>query len=139
MARIRVTHSIDDLASDLRTIAVKAPVEFKAVVRKNAREGSALARRFASQQHSMNSRYDIHYPRSITWDHPRAYYGTGGGGNITAEYGPDPARPQGGMSFEHGSRNQKPHLDLNRSADVIAWTFGANVLHAADKLFWPGA
>jgi hypothetical protein len=27
--------------------------------------------------------------------------------------------PQGGMSFEFGSRNQPPHLDLNRSADII--------------------
>lgn len=134
--RIKVTHSIDDLTSDLRTIALKAPTEFKKVVRKNAIEGTRLARTYASQQHTMNSRYDIHYPRSITWDHPSSFYGFGGG-SITAEYGPDPARPQGGMSFEHGSRNQKPHLELNRSADVIAWQFGPNALYAADKLFWP--
>jgi hypothetical protein len=135
--RVRVTHDIDDLESDLRTITKRAPVELKAVVRKNAREGAAHARRFASQQHTMNSRYDIHYPKSITWDQPTSYYGFGGGA-ISAEYGPDPSRPQGGMSFERGSRNQPPHLDLARSADIIAWQFGANVIHAADQLFWPG-
>jgi hypothetical protein len=134
--QIKVTHDIGDLASDLRKIATSAPVELRKVVRKNAMEGAKLARGYASQQHSMNSLYDIHYPKSITWDQPRSYYSSGGG-NITAEYGPDPARPQGGMRFEHGSRKQKPHLDLNRSADVLAWTFGANVLFAADRLFWP--
>jgi hypothetical protein len=87
----------------------------------------------------MGSRYDIHYPKSITWDQPKSYYGFGGGGAISAEYGPDTARPQGGMSFEHGSRNQPPHLDLARSADIVAVQFGPNALYAADKLFWPGA
>lgn len=134
--RVRVTHDIDDLANDLTTIARQAPTALKAVVRKNAREGAAHARRFASRQHTMNSRYDVHYPRSITWDQPRAFYGFGGGG-ITAEYGPDPARPQGGMSFERGSRNQPAHNDLARSADIVAVQFGPNVLFAADRLFWP--
>ena len=36
----------------------------------------------------------------------------------------DVAKPQGDMSFERGSRNQPPHLDLNRSADVIGPQLG---------------
>lgn len=134
--RIRVTHSIDELADDLTTIARNAPTTLKAVVRKNAMEGAKIARANASKQHTMNSRYDVHYPKSITWDQPRGFFGFGGG-SYTAEYGPDPARPQGGMSFERGSRNQPPHNDLAKSADVIAVQFGPNVLFAADRLFWP--
>lgn len=138
MATIRVTHSIGDLESDLRTIAKKAPVALKGVVRKNAMEGAKIARANASKQHTMNSRYDVHYPKSITWDQPRGFFGFGGG-SYSAEYGPDSARKQGGMSFERGSRNQPPHNDLAKSADVIAVQFGANTLYAADQLFWPGA
>lgn len=135
---VRVTHDIGDLEADLRTIALRTPVGLRAVVSKTAQRGTRLARDFASQQHTMNSNYDVHYPKSITWDQPKSFYGFGGG-SITAEYGPDPARPQGGMSFEFGSRNQKPHLDLARSADVVAIQFGPNVIYAADKLFWPNS
>lgn len=136
--RVRCIHDgITDLASDLKTMTVRAPVELKKVVRKNTIEGNALAKGYASQQHTMNSRYDIRYPKSFTWD-VGSFYGFGEG-NIVGTYGPDPARPQGGMSFERGSRNQKPHLDLARSADVIAWKFGPNILFAAHNLFWPGA
>lgn len=134
--RVRVAHDIDDLASDLTTIARKAPSDFKDVVRKTAMRGARLARGYASQQHTMNSGYDKHYPKSITWDQPRGFYGFGGG-SISAEYGPDPARPQGGMSFERGSRNQPAHNDLARSADVIAEKFGSDVLKVAGRLFWP--
>lgn len=136
--RVTCDHSgITNLASDLKQMTVRAPVELKKIVRKNTIEGNRLAKTYASQQHTMNSRYDIHYPRSFTWE-VASFYGFGGG-SIVGIYGPDSGRPQGGMSFERGSRNQPPHLDLARSADVIAWTFGANVLHAADGLFWPGA
>lgn len=34
-------------------------------------------------------------------------------------YGPTSGKAQGGMSFEFGSRNQPPHLDLAKSADII--------------------
>lgn len=135
---VRVTHSIGDLEADLRTIAGRAPTELKAVVRKNAMEGAKLARKYASEQHSYHSSIDAPYPRSITWDQPKYFAGVGGG-SVSAEYGPDTARKQGNMSFEYGSRKQPPHLDLARSADVIAWQFGPNTLYVADKLFWPGA
>jgi hypothetical protein len=137
---VRVTcdsSGIAALASDLKTMTRRAPIELKKVVRKNTIEGNRLAKGYASQQHTMNSNYDIHYPKSFTWE-VGSFYGYGGG-NITGTYGPDSARRQGSMSFEHGSRNQPPHLDLARSADVIAWQFGPNVLYAAQNLFWPGA
>lgn len=131
---VRVVHTIGDLESDFRKMAAQAPIELRKVVRKNAIEGNRLAKSYAK---ASAGKHGKHYHRAFTWEMD-SYYGFGGG-NITAEYGPQIDRPQGGMSFEHGSRNQKPHLDLNRSADVIAWQFGPNVLYAAHNLFWPGS
>jgi hypothetical protein len=53
-----------------------------------------------------------HYPDSITTDMRVST-------NIEVEVGPDPARPQGGMSFEFGSVNQPPHLDGQMAADEV--------------------
>lgn len=125
--RIRVTHDIDDLAADLRTIAAEAKPTMARVVREEARLGNELARGFAKQSAGAHGK---HYPNAFSVERvaPLAY-----------EYGPDASKPQGGMSFEHGSRNQKPHLDLNRSADIIATRFGGAVLNDVGDLFWPGA
>lgn len=129
---VRVVHSIGDLESDLLKMTRQAPIELRKVVRKNAIEGNRLARQYARQSAGKHGK---HYHKAFTWEMD-SFYGFGAG-NITAEYGPQIDRPQGGMSFERGSRNQPPHLDLARSADVIAWQFGPNVLYAAGKLFWP--
>lgn len=51
-----------------------------------------------------------HYPDSI--EHIRVGY-------LQWEIGPNPGMPQGGMSFEHGSRNQPPHLDGSRALDML--------------------
>jgi len=37
---------------------------------------------------------------------------------LSAEIAPNPGKPQGGMSFEFGSRNQPPHLDGERALQV---------------------
>lgn len=135
MARIRVTHDIDDLANDLAAIVRRAPRDMRAKVNEGARVGNSLAKEFASRQHSMNSRYDVHYPRSFTWE-SRGVVSFGGVNGYAAEYGPDASRPQGGMSFEFGSRNQPPHLDLARSADIIAPSFAQEVRELAGEWFW---
>lgn len=46
-----------------------------------------------------------HYPNAITTEMKLAGFG------IAVETGPESGLPQGGMSFEYGSRNQPPHLD----------------------------
>lgn len=128
---VRVVHTIGDLERDLRTIAKRAPVELRKVVRKNAIEGNRLARSYArgaSGPHGKN------YYKRISWDQPRSFYGFGGG-SITAEYGPHGAVV--GRAVGAGYRGANENSDLNRSANVIAWTFGPNALHAAHKLFWP--
>ena len=41
------------------------------------------------------------------------------------------------MSFEWGSRNQPPHLDLNRAADVIVPKWVSDLRDVYDEAFWP--
>lgn len=94
------------------------------VVGDNLREGRDQARTFAR---ATARRHGKHYPRSITVDRTSP---------LSGEYGPDPSLKQGGMSFEGGSRNQPPHNDLARSADVIGPQFGDDVADLPDRWFW---
>lgn len=123
--RITITHSIDELADDLRAIAVGAPVDMAACVRDNAQTGRNWAKQFARSSSGVHGK---HYPNSITAEAL---------GPTTWEYGPDSAMPQGGMSFEFGSRNQPPHLDIAKSADMVAPQFHDEVEDMVDKWFWP--
>lgn len=129
--RVKVTSGIDDLASDMAAIPPKARIEMRDTVRDGIRAGNTLARDNARRSAGAHGK---HYPRAFTSE---MHAGLGLFGNtISGEYGPDIARPQGGMSFEFGSRNQKPHLDLSRSADVIGPSFGQEVGQLVDRLFW---
>lgn len=125
MAFLRVSHSVDDLADDLRSIAVTAKPKLAKVVRANATAGNRLAKDFARESAGAHGKH-YHKAFSVEAITPLEW-----------EYGPDSAMPQGGMSFEMGSRNQKPHLDLARSADIIGPKFGDDVADTADGLFWP--
>lgn len=125
--QIRVTHSIDDVADDLRSIAVQTKPTISTTVRNEARLGNELARGFAKKSAGKHGK---HYPNAFSVEMT---------GATTAEYGPDASKPQGGMSFERGSRNQPPHLDLARSADIVATRLGPAVLRNVGDLFWPGA
>ncbi len=49
------------------------------------------------------------YPRTIKSQKPNPF---------TAQIEPDAGMPQGGMSFEFGSRNQGPHLDGQKALDA---------------------
>lgn len=128
---LKVTSGIDDLASDMAAIPAKAKTEMRGVVRDGIRAGNLLAKDFATKSAGKHGR---RYPKTFTVE-----MNSGGGlfGNvISGEYGPDSAYPQGGMSFERGSRNQRPHLDLARSADIIGPSFGQEVGRMVDRLFW---
>lgn len=125
--RIKVTHSLDDLADDLETIVRRAPRDMAKVVREGIRAGNMVARDFARESAGAHGK---HYHRAFSAEMT---------GRTTGEYGPDAAMPQGGMSFEHGSRNQPPHLDLARSADLIGPSFAQEVRKLPDDWFWPGS
>lgn len=124
MATVRVFHGIGDLVADLAAVPPKLYREGAKVVRDNARQGNRLAKANAKRTAGAHGK---HYPNAFTVETK---------GALEAEYGPDAARPQGGMSFEHGSRNQPPHLDLAKSADVIAPQFQRDVSKVIDGLFW---
>lgn len=125
--QVIVASTIGDLADDLRTMTVTAKPSLARVVERNADEGTRLARDNAIRTARRHGR---HYPNSMSAE-PR--------GALTWSYGPDASRPQGGMSFEFGSRNQPPHLDLARSADVIGPKMLGDVDDVVSDLFWPGA
>jgi len=102
----------------------------RGVVRDGLKVGTTLAKANAKRTAGDHGK---HYPASITSE---MHSGLGLFGNtISGEYGPDVARPQGGMSFEFGSRNQPPHLDLARSADVVGPSFERSVHDEIGDLF----
>lgn len=125
MVTAHVTHSIDDLADDCRAIAVRAPRDLRAVVREGLKVGNSLARDNAKRTAGTHGK---HYPRAFSYEMT---------GPLSGEYGPDAAMPQGGMSFENGSRNQPPHNDLAKSADIIGPSFAGEVGRTAAGWFWP--
>lgn len=122
--RVNVTHGIDDLANDLAAIPVKAARSLAGTVRKNAVEGNRTAARFAKESAGKHGKlyhraFEAEAITPLSW-----------------EYGPLADRPQGGMSFEFGSRNQRPHLDLARSLDIIGPQFQKDASDDIDGLFW---
>ena len=127
MVSARVTHSIDGLARDCRTIAVRARKDMTATVREGLKVGNTVARDNAKRTAGTHGKL---YPRAFSVE----MYA--GGTLIAGEYGPDAAMPQGGMSFEGGSRNQPPHLDMAKSADLIGYPFAEAVGRLPDKWFW---
>lgn len=130
---ITVRGGVDDLIADMARIRAEAPLVLNGVVRDGVRAGTELAKNFAKRSAGKHGK---RYPTAITPQMHRPRPSLFGGMFYGGEYGPDSSRPQGGMSFEYGSRNQKPHLDLNRSADIIGPQFPREVGDAIDRLFW---
>lgn len=133
--RVVVHNHLDDLKSDLAKIPVMLPKKAQGIVNDGARYGAQLARANAKRTAGKHGK---HYPRSITAEakKPTKLIGLG---VYSAEYGPNAAMQQGNMSFEHGSRNQPPHLDLAKSADVVGPIMPGEVRNMLSDLFWPGA
>lgn len=128
--QLRVSHTIGHLADDLTDIAKRADRDQTEIVKDGARAGNMLAKESARRTAGKHGK---HYHRAFTAE----YTGRGLFGNtFSAEYGPLRGRKQGEMSFERGSRNQPPHWDLARSADVIGPAFAQEVRQLLDRLFW---
>lgn len=124
MSRIRVVGGVGDLADDLRAIPTKSATGLARAVRSNAEQGNRIARNFARESAGAHGK---HYHKAFSAEARTS---------LSWEYGPDAAMPQGGMSFEFGSRNQPPHLDLARSADIIGPKLADDVGDVVDRLFW---
>jgi hypothetical protein len=122
--RIRVIHNIGDLTSDLRSMNTQARSGFARATSRNAKAGSLLAKEFARESAGSHGK---HYPNAISAERINLF---------AWEYGPDASMPQGDMSFEWGSRNQPPHLDLNRSADIVGPRYANDIIGVVDEVFW---
>lgn len=122
--RVSVHHALRDFEADQRDVAVRATRDMRDVVRDNLKTGNALAKDSARRTSGAHGK---HYHRAFGWEMT---------GVTEGEYGPDVAMPQGDMSFERGSRNQPPHLDLAKSADAIRIKFAADAARLPDRWFW---
>jgi hypothetical protein len=129
--RVRERDNLEFLRADLLEIAAKTPQAMRGVVRDGIRAGNLLAQDYARISAGKHGKL---YPRAMSAQMGPTFSGFGAT-VVTGEYGPDIAKPQGGMSFERGSRNQKPHLDLARSADRIAPSFQMEAGRMVDDLF----
>src|SRR5690348_2831873 len=126
MTMFSINHQgLSQLADDLASSGSGIAAEMEKPVRKSGRELRDLARANARKSAGKHGKY---YPAAITDDVMMQ------SGAIFAEVGPDPERPQGGMSFEYGSAHQPPHNDLNQAADVMEGKFAAAVEDAIDGL-----
>jgi len=130
--RIRVSHGIGDLADDMTAIVRRAPRDMVGVVREGIRTGNAVAKDNAKRSAGTHGK---HYHRAFTSE-MRPPYHSGVSSTYSGEYGPDASKRQGGMSFEGGSRNQPPHNDLARSADLIGPSFAQEVGELPGRWFW---
>ena len=134
MTYISLKGDLSDLTADLNLIRKEVRPKMREVVRDGIKAGTVLAKDNAKRSAGKHGK---RYPAAIT---PQMGTGLGLFGTlISGEYGPERDRPQGDMSFEFGSVNQKPHLDLARSADIIGPQFEREVGNAVGNLFWPGA
>lgn len=97
------------LGTDLGRIGGKTSAAMFDVYKDTAGDLRNAWRRNATETAGKHGR---HYPKAITFDMKVST-------SITAEIGPDPSLPQGGMSFEFGSAKQEPHLDGQRATDEV--------------------
>ena len=126
--------SLADLERDMRAIPPRAIRDLTGIVRDGVRAGAILTRANAERSSGAHGK---HHPKSIT---PEMHRGRGLFGNsISGEWGAEANKPQGDMEFERGSRNQPPHLNHAKAADVIAPIFAHEVHRATADWFWGGA
>lgn len=132
MSTVVVRGGVSDLRDDLVRISKEAPVALRGVIVEGIRVGNSVAKDNARRT---AGRHGKHYPNAFSTEMHKTF--SGFGSNIySGEYGPVIGRPQGDMSFEWGSRNQAPHLDLNKSADLIGPSMPGEVRRALDEVWW---
>ena len=96
-------------ASEILALAVglqQAGVRAGAAIREPVlTAGEMIATVWRTGARMSSGAHGIHYPDAISAE---PVFDLGG---VAVDIGPESGKPQGGMSFEHGSRNQPPHLD----------------------------
>lgn len=130
--KVTVVHTLRDFEADQKAVARKADKDMRSTVREGLRVGNDVAKTSAKRTAGKHGKY---YHRAFSYEMHSAFHGFGSS-HYSGEYGPDISKPQGEMSFEYGSRNQKPHLDLAKSADLIGPSFAQEVRGLPGKWFW---
>lgn len=115
---------LDILIADLRKAANELDRALDEGARDVAKGGNRLA--VASARRTAGT-HGKRYPRAFSVER------LGLGDYV---YGPDAAMPQGDMSFETGSRNQPPHLDIALSRDYVADQLPRKVIDALQRVLW---
>ena len=118
--RVHMSDNLGDWIGKMEHAAERAEVELPRAVENNAKYGRDAAKTFARRTAGAHGK---HYYQRIDAEQiaPRVW-----------EYGPS-GHPQGEMSFEWGSRNQKPHRDLARSADIVGPALARDTQRLASK------
>lgn len=135
MSTIRVRHrGVTDLAADLRHIATTAHGDMRDVVQEGIRVGNTVAKDYARESSGEHARK---YPGTFSAAMNRGYRGQGVS-IIQGEYGPR-SGGQGDLAsvLENGTRNNPPHNNLAKSADLIGPAFQGEVSRLPDRWFWP--
>lgn len=110
------------LAADLGKVPARAVTEIRGAVGKSTKDVETSWR---DNARATAGKHGKHYPAAITSD---VRYGFG---VIAGQVGPERGRKQGGMSFEHGSINQEPHLDGAQAADKHEAAFVRSIADVA--------
>lgn len=136
MIRLKdVNHrGVTDLASDMAGLPPKIARDSIKTVRDGIRVGNALAK--ANARRTSGSHGKHHHRAYSAEMHGLTQNIASQGFTYSGEYGPDAGKPQGGMSFEEGSRNQRPHRPLGRTIPMVAPAFHAEYARKIDGWFW---
>lgn len=100
---------IRQLAADLSQVGARSVPAMRKVF---SEAGDFVAKEWRANAEATSGEHGIHYPKSIEAELRFSL-------NIEVEIGPNPAKRQGGMSFEYGSVNQPPHLDGLKAVDKV--------------------
>jgi hypothetical protein len=103
------THELDSLAIELPKLGFKGGKAMGSVLREGGDDLRDTWKRNARETAGEHGRL---YPESIE---ANVVVST----DFVIEIGPNPDKPQGGMSFEFGSSKQPPHLDGQRALDEV--------------------
>lgn len=130
---VKVTSHLGDLEADLDRIAVQSAVDMYELVREGVTVGNDLAKDFARRSSGTHARL---YPGTFSKRMNKGFSGFGSD-VYQGEYGPL-GRGQGLLApiLENGSRNNPPHLNLARSADIIGPALQGEVRRKIDGWFW---
>lgn len=130
--KIKVTHSIDDLARDLQRIPVLASRDVRAAVRHGAMTGNLIAKEHARAKSGPHGK---NYAKRIRWDSPQ--HSLFGGAGWSAEYGPTgiPKSEFVGAGYANGAGNTDLEVSQGPAIGVVA----QDIRKAMDDWFWPGA